>query len=104
MILDIPLIVLAFGGLANAVYAVRLTHRCSNGSCSLVFGTKYARLLGFPNSYLGVGFYLGLMAFGIDRSIRGPVLPLWPALAASAVGMLVSVYLAYILFLKLKET
>lgn len=74
-------------------------------TCVTVLQTPYARLLGVPNSLLGVGFYL-LTALVAVLALAG-LLPRWLWLAtvvAAALTVLLAPYLVWALLVRLKTS
>lgn len=73
-------------------------------SCVTLLETPYARLLGVPNSVLGLGFYF-LTAVVAMLSL-GEMLPrwlLWSNLAAAAISVALAPYLVWALVARLKS-
>ncbi len=112
--LKLGCIILSLGGLINATYftlafygwigASRLVPRSlcrtDESDCLSVIRTPYARIFGLPNSVLGMGFYLSLLAgiqFGGDQAAIRMVL-----LALSGIVFLVGLYLIYALRVHLR--
>lgn len=103
MILTWGLVGLSAIGLGHSIYGCWLFYQLGRGcasGCPLVMGTRYARLLGFPNTYIAVAFFAGLIVWAAIR----PAVPLWPVLAATGLSLLCSAYLAWVLLLKLRQT
>jgi uncharacterized membrane protein len=112
----ILLLVLAVVGLANAVYFALIYYRlvkpdstmmppfCRLGeeTCEAVVFTRYGRLLHVPNSLLGIFFYLLLVGVALSKLMTGRTALLNYALAASAVSVVIGVYLTWALLIKLK--
>ena len=112
--MDFTLIILSLVGLINATYftlafygwieASRLVPhalcRTDESGCLSVIRTPYARIFGLPNSVLGMGFYLTLLAgiqFGGDQAAIRMVL-----VALSGIVFLVGLYLIYALRVHLR--
>lgn len=71
---------------------------CADGSCIMLAKTPWARLLGFPNWYLGFAYYtIVILAAVISNK---PLVGL--ALIGAGVSTLTSIFLMYILAWKLK--
>jgi len=73
-------------------------------SCVTLLETPYARLLGVPNSVLGLGFYL--LTAVVALLALGEILPrwlLWSNLAAAAVSVALAPYLVWALVARLKS-
>lgn len=64
--------------------------------------TRYARIFGFPNSVIAIAWFAALGGFAGAR-LGGVAVPLWPVLAGSAASLLMSAFLAWALFAKLKR-
>ncbi len=91
-----------YGGLKSRDVPAAMCRR-DERTCVTVLRTPYARLLGVPNSLLGVGFYL-LTALVAGLALAG-ALPrgLWvAAVAAAAVTVLLVPYLVWALLARLK--
>jgi len=97
----IALAVVSLGGLALSVYTTRVMN-CAGDTCDLVMTTPYARVFGFPNAIIAAVYYAALVAFAA-LSLAGVRLPLWPALAAAGLSLVMSAYLAWALFAKLRR-
>lgn len=111
------LALLALLGLLNSVYFALLYFRvvspdhsslpsfCRIGenTCQSVVFTRDGSLLGFPNSLLGIAYYLLLMGVAASRVVAGRYMLLDLALAASAGAVLMGVYLIWALLVKLKQ-
>ncbi len=112
--LKLGCIILSLAGLINATYftlafyrwieASRLVPRSlcrtDESGCLSVIRTPYARIFGLPNSVLGMGFYLSLLAgiqFGADQAAIRMVL-----VALSGIVFLVGLYLIYALRVHLR--
>jgi uncharacterized membrane protein len=105
------LLLLAATGLGIAVYFALLFYRvippgdsCGVGSrsCNTAVFSRDGSLLGFPNSLLGIPFYLLVGLAAVGRLAAGRFLLLDLALLASIATVLVGAYLVYSLFAKLK--
>jgi uncharacterized membrane protein len=116
MVFDETLLFCLLAGLAAAgvVLSVYLTVlfvrvrrgeavKCVDNSCPIVMKTPYARSFGFPNFYLAIPFYAGLLAFAVLRLARFAAWLLWPVSIAAVLAFALSVYLAYALLAKLKQ-
>lgn len=102
------LVILSLIGLTDSIYLAHKKNRpdplaCLIGGgtdCDTVVKSKYNKMMGLPNEYWGVIFYLTNLALVIyttyvDQTIFNlPIRPLW--LALTAVGALASVALIYI--------
>lgn len=102
-------IVISIIGLVLSAYAYYVERRSSSEkkykavcdisdrmSCSKAFRSSYGSHMGISNSVLGVGFYLivGLLSyFSFDNLV----------FYLSAISVIGSVYLAYVLYFKLKN-
>jgi uncharacterized membrane protein len=62
-----------------------------------------ARLRGFPNAWISLFYFAGLIAFGIDRLARGPVLPIWPVVAAAGLSVVMTLVLMYLLLIRMRR-
>ncbi len=65
-------------------------------SCSTAFTSKYSKTLGVNNSILGIGFYAAV--FILSLTFYAPLI-----LYLAVLGMLATIYLAYISYFKLKN-
>lgn len=65
-------------------------------SCTTAFTSKYGKILGIKNSLLGILFYIFIFLFYINN---------YPNLLfyITVVGFIVTIYLAYALYLKLEN-
>ncbi len=95
------LLLVSVAGLALSVYTTYVMS-CAGDSCDVVMTTPYARVFGFPNAVLAAVYYAALIAFAALR-LAGTALPLWPALAASGLSLVMSAYLAWALIAKLRR-
>ncbi len=103
--LDFALLATALAGLGLSVYTMRESARCAReGICDVVLSHPTSRLFGFPNALLAAVYFTAIAWLAADRLVRGPVLPLWPALAAAGASLAVSAYLAWALFFRLRST
>jgi uncharacterized membrane protein len=110
------LLALALGGLALAVYFTLIYYRLippdsgsmprfcrlGEGTCGSVVFSRYGRVFGFPNSLLGLVFYLGLGGVAVSRLVSGTYAALDLLLAAAVASLLLAAYLVYSLFVKLR--
>ena len=102
---------LAAAGLVLSVYLTAMFLRvqrgqavkCFDGSCPLVMKTPYARSLGFPNFYLAIPFYGGLLVFAVLRLAGIAAWLLVPVAVAAALALVMSAYLAFMLLVKLRQ-
>ena len=78
--------------------------KCVDGSCPVVMKTPYARSLGFPNFYLAIPFYAGLLVFAVLRLAGLAAWLFVPVAVAVALSVAMSAYLAFTLLAKLKQT
>ena len=112
--LKIACIILSLVGLINATYFTLAFYgwveassmipgslcRKYEGGCLSVIRTPYGRIFGLPNSLLGMGFYLSLLAgihFAADQAAIRMVL-----VALSGIVFLVGLYLIYALRVHLR--
>lgn len=109
-------IILSLVGLINATYftlafygwieASRLVPRplcrTDESGCLSVIRTPYARIFGLPNSLLGMGFYLAVMA-GLPFMSAHSALRM-ALLAAGGLVFLVGIYLIYALRVRLRAS
>lgn len=65
-------------------------------SCTVAFSSKYGKMLGISNSILGMFFYIAIIAL-VSLNFLNLVLLL------SVIGLLMSLYMAYALYFKLKN-
>ena len=116
MILDETFLMYLLAGLAasGVVLSVYLTVtfirvqrgqavKCVDDSCPIVMKTPYARSLGFPNFYLAIPYYSGLLAFAVLRLAGLAAWLHWPISIAAALAFAMSVYLTYALLARLKQ-
>src|SRR6266542_1069420 len=106
-------ILLALGGagLALSVYMTRIFVRVRKGEevecidevCPIVMKTSYALAFGFPNSYLAIPYYCALALFALARLAGYAAWLFYPVAVASSLALVMSVYLAYALLVKLKQ-
>lgn len=110
------LLALALLGLANSVYFTLIYYRVVNpdsamlprfcrlgeNTCVAVVFTRYGRLFYVPNSLLGIVFYLLLIDVAISKFVTGNHHLLDYAIGASALTIVVGVYLIWALLVKLK--
>ena len=102
---------LAAAGLILSVYLTGMflrvqrgqTVKCVDGSCPVVMKTPYARSLGFPNFYLAIPFYAGLLVFAVLRLAGLAAWLFVPVAVAAGLSVAMSVYLALALLIKLKQ-
>jgi uncharacterized membrane protein len=102
---------LAAAGLILSVYLTRMFIRvqrghevkCVDGSCPIVMKTPYARSLGFPNFYLAIPFYAGLLVFAVLRLAGIAAWLFVPVAIAAGLSVVMSAYLAIALLVKLKQ-
>lgn len=105
LILSVALIVVAFFGLANATYLAQMASAgaapvCDftvlNG-CEEVAQSEYSKIYGIPLSYLGVIFYLALLAFSLASVVLRGDRRVTRALAIVAgLGFVMSLYFTYL--------
>jgi uncharacterized membrane protein len=86
----LPIALIAFSGL-GVMLSVRTLLKMRPGDA--VLGSPDARVFGFPNASISLAYFAALIVFGALRWAKVPV-PLWLALAASALSVLMSIYLA----------
>ena len=79
----------------NAAYIPRFC-RLDERTCETILHTPYARLLGIPNFYPGIIFYILVIVFSSDSGAIHTLLGL------SGVTVLAGMYLSYALLFKLK--
>jgi uncharacterized membrane protein len=115
-IVAIVLLVLAVAGLANAVYFTLVYYhvirpdsqripsvcRMSDQACRAVVFTRYGRVLGVPNSLLGIPFYLLVIDVALARLFTRAQGPLDEALIGAAVAVALAIYLIHALLFRLK--
>ena len=102
---------LAAAGLVLSVYLTVMFLRvqrgqavkCVDGSCPVVMKTPYARSLGFPNFYLAIPFYAGLLVFAVLQLAGLAAWLFVPVAVAAALSLAMSAYLAFTLLVKLKQ-
>ena len=68
-----------------------------------LMATRYARVFGVRNSVVAAAYFVGLVAFAIDRLLGSRVLPIGLPLAASALSLLTAAYLGWALFVRLQK-
>lgn len=96
-------------GLVLSMYAVQVEHRATTRrhykavcdlnarvSCSKAFTSRYGHHFGISNAHLGILFYIAALVLLLVGKIQ---IVAWLALFA-AIG---SIYLAYMLYVKLKD-
>ncbi|TSC68228.1 MAG: vitamin K epoxide reductase [Parcubacteria group bacterium Gr01-1014_56] len=95
------LIALSFVGLADTLYLsyfayLNLVPGCAIGGCEAVLTSAYSKFLGVPLAYIGVVFYVYMLALSVLLAIDEHSRTLaWAALAYTAVGVLFSVYFEF---------
>lgn len=67
--------------------------RSPQGRRDAVLGSPDARVFGFPNAWISLLYFGGLILFGTLQLQRHPI-PIWPALVAAALSIVMTVYLA----------
>jgi vitamin-K-epoxide reductase (warfarin-sensitive) len=65
-------------------------------SCSAAFSSKYSKTLGIHNSILGIGFYVAIFILSLTYFAS-------LVLYLAGIGMLITLYLAYSSYFKLKN-
>jgi uncharacterized membrane protein len=113
MSLVLPLVLLGLGlfGLVLSLYMTSIFVRvergqavtCADGSCPIVMKTPYSRSLGFPNFYLAIPFYGGLVVFAVLRLVGCAAWLFFPVLVIAVLALAMSLYLAWSLLAKLKQ-
>jgi len=68
---------------------------CIGSGCARVIRSPYGRLLGIPNGALGVFFFGGMLA-GLVLLRSGVGWVFWPMVAATAVALVLYLYLVYL--------
>ena len=124
MALPVLIVILAIAGLADALYFTfayygrikkapwvpEILCAREGSKCVTVLQTSYARVLGVPNSLLGIIYYLLLLGWGLaarrlyayDVTVYALALPLrWVLAAGSAMPVIAGFYLIYALRRKL---
>jgi uncharacterized membrane protein len=90
----LPIALIGLSGLGMLLSTETLRRmRGMKGRNDPVFGSSDARVFGFPNAWLSLAYFGALMAFGSLRLAKVP-LPIWPALAAAALSIVMTIYLA----------
>ena len=114
--LKIACVILSLAGLINATYFTLEFYgwveasslipgslcRTDESGCLSVIRTPYACVFGLPNSLLGIGFYLAMMA-GLPFMADALALRM-TLLAAEVLVFLVGVYLIYVLRVRLRAS
>jgi uncharacterized membrane protein len=77
--------------------------KCVDGSCPIVMKTPYARSFGFPNFYVAIPYYAGLLMFAILRLAGLASWLLVPVTIASGLAAAMSAWLAFALLVKLRQ-
>jgi uncharacterized membrane protein len=95
------LLATALLGVALSIHTLRAM-RCAAGSCDAVMSTRYARLFGFPNAWIALAYHAAVAAFAVAR-LAGARVPIEPVLVASAMSLVMSAVLAYLLVVKLRR-
>ena len=107
---------LAVAGLAYSLYFLLLYYHkitstsrfvpqfchLKEGTCDTVIFTSYGRVFGFPNSWLGIGFYLFLLCVAVTKPWQGHFLYRDIALLGSVLSNVFGVYLIHALVVRLK--
>ena len=75
---------------------------CIDDVCPIVMKTSYALAFGFPNSYLAIPYYCALASFALARLAGYGSWLFYPVAFASVLALVMSVYLAHSLLVKLK--
>jgi uncharacterized membrane protein len=116
MIIRYALIALNAAGFLLSVYFTLLVYgllppdmkhlprfcRMNTGECQSILHTSYARLFVLPNSLLGMVYYAAIVLVVLTSSPPLETVIYRMAVAASFVSVLISVYLAFVLFARLK--
>jgi len=68
---------------------------CIGSGCARVIRSPYGRLLGIPNGALGVFFFGGMLA-GLALLRSGVGWVFWPMVAATAIALVLYLYLVYL--------
>jgi uncharacterized membrane protein len=68
---------------------------CIGSGCARVIRSPYGRLLGIPNGALGV-FFFGGMLVGLVLLRSGVGWVFWPMVAATAIALVLYLYLVYL--------
>ncbi len=95
------LIALSFVGLADTMFLsyfayLNLVPGCAIGGCEQVLTSVYSKFLSIPLAYIGVVFYVYMLALSVLLAMdeRSRVLT-WAVLAYTAVGALFSAYFEF---------
>ena len=113
--LSIAIVVLSLVGLWNAFYFTfayygrvkkarwipEILCAREGSSCVTVVQTPYARVVGLPNSLLGIIYYAVLILWTAVSALA-PAWFIWLLIAASAVTVVLGFYLVYALNVKLR--
>ncbi len=75
--------------------------RMDEQSCRSILNVREAKLLGFPNFYLGILFYVALIAFALNHDELAEFGK--AAVIASGGAVCVSLYLGYSLFFVIRK-
>lgn len=111
----IAIILLAFVGLLISVYFALVYHglvrsdarfipsfcRMENDSCLSIIHTREAKILRIPNFYLGIIFYLGILAVALFPELSPYILD--SLRLASGFTLLVGVFLTYSLLYVIRK-
>jgi uncharacterized membrane protein len=90
----VTLALIALSGLGALLSAETLNRmRTVGGRGDSVLGSPDARVFGFPNAWISLAYFGALMSFGALRMAGIPI-PIWPALLAAALSVLMTIYLA----------
>ncbi|MGH2404398.1 MAG: vitamin K epoxide reductase family protein [bacterium] len=105
----LALVILSLAGLAVSIYIwyKQVTTgpvACIGSGCAAVIRSRYGRLLGVPNGAWGVMFFGGLLLAAVAGALIPGLEPALTRLAASAtaVALILFVYLTYLQIVVLK--
>jgi len=104
------ILIIAIIGIILSIYALYVEYKKSknknyqaacdisdNSSCTKAFLSSYGKILGIPNSALGIIFYLIIIILSLFNTYNNIIFYL------SVISFIGSLYLAYILYFKLKN-
>jgi uncharacterized membrane protein len=95
------LIALAFVGLADTAFLsyfeyMNLIPSCAIGGCEIVLTSAYSKFLGVPLAYIGLVYYVYLLALA-GLMVLDPASKVlkWAAALYTAIGLLLSIYFEF---------
>src|SRR5688572_30424857 len=91
-VLTIALVALSGAGMLLSAETLRRMNRVE-GRRDAVLGSPDARVLGIPHAWISFAYFGALVGFGVLRLVSVP-LPIWPALVAAALSVVMTIYLA----------